>query len=151
MPVQQAGQPTAVVSQILDLTAGTGAISRGGGAFSLSSAGCMLKHIVWLLPADGGINMSEQQRGQVDSLLEQLESVGHQQQPRPLDNPLLYGNYNVAYTSTSRAQGERGQREGDSCQAWENHSPSTKAAGPHKPEPPAQQQSRAVGQGMEHI
>lgn len=61
--------------------------------------------------ADGGINMSQQQREQVDSLLEQLESVGSQQQPRPLDNSLLYGNYNVAYTSTSRAQSERGQRE----------------------------------------
>ncbi len=55
--------------------------------------------------------MSQQQRETVDSLLEQLESVGSQQQPRPLDNPLLYGNYNVAYTSTSRAQSERGQRE----------------------------------------
>lgn len=55
--------------------------------------------------------MQQQQRQQVDSLLEQLESVGSKQQPRPLDNPLLYGNYNVAYTSTSRAQSERGQRE----------------------------------------
>lgn len=55
--------------------------------------------------------MAEQQREQVDLLLEQLESMGSQQQPRPLDNPLLYGNYCVAYTSTSRAQSERGQRE----------------------------------------
>lgn len=55
--------------------------------------------------------MSAQQRGQVDAQLQQLEFVGQQQQPRPLDNPLLYGNYNVAYTSTSRAQGERGQRK----------------------------------------
>lgn len=50
VPVQQAGEPTAVVSQILDLTAGTGAISQRGGlgvSCSLSSAeGCMLKHIV---------------------------------------------------------------------------------------------------------
>jgi len=55
--------------------------------------------------------MSQQQREQVDSLLEQLEAAGNQQQPRPLDNPRLWGNYNVAYTSTSRAQSERGQRE----------------------------------------
>lgn len=55
--------------------------------------------------------MQQQQRQQVDSLLEQLESMGSQQQPRPLDNPLLYGHYNVAYTSSSRAQSERGQRE----------------------------------------
>ena len=64
-----------------------------------------------MLAADGGISMSQQQREQVDGLLEQLESAGTQQQPRPLDNPLLYGNYDVAYTSTSRAQSERGQRE----------------------------------------
>lgn len=55
--------------------------------------------------------MSQQQREQVDSLLEQLEAAGSQQQPRPLDNSLLWGNYNVAYTSTSKAQSERGQRE----------------------------------------
>jgi hypothetical protein len=61
--------------------------------------------------ADGGISMSQQQKEAVDATLEQLEADGSQQQPRPLDNPLLYGNYNVAYTSTSRAQSERGQRE----------------------------------------
>jgi hypothetical protein len=71
----------------------------------------------------------------VDSLLEQLESVGRQQQPRPLDNPLLYGNYNVAYTSTSRAQGERGQRKEDSPSGTLRHT--------------AQQQSRVVGLGMD--
>lgn len=55
--------------------------------------------------------MSQQQKEVVDATLEQLEAVGSQQQPRPLDNPSLYGNYNVAYTSTSRAQSEQGQRE----------------------------------------
>lgn len=55
--------------------------------------------------------MSQQQRQQVDSLLAQLGAAGRQQQPRPLDNPLLYGNYNVAYTSTLNAPSERGQRK----------------------------------------
>ena len=66
--------------------------------------------------------MPQERREQVDGLLSQLEAVGSQQQPRPLDNPLLYGNYNVAYTSTSKAQGERGQRECAGCmelrQGW---------------------------------
>lgn len=64
--------------------------------------------------------MSQQQKEAVDATLEQLEAVGSQQQPRPLDNPSLYGNYNVAYTSTSRAQSERGQREQtpQQCVGW---------------------------------
>lgn len=54
--------------------------------------------------------MSSEQRAEVDQLLDQLEAIGSTQQPRPLDNPLLFGNYNVAYTSTARAPTERGQR-----------------------------------------
>jgi hypothetical protein len=61
--------------------------------------------------ADGGINMGSSTRQEVDALLDQLEQVGAGQQPRPLQNPLLWGNYNVAYTSTARAPSERGQRE----------------------------------------
>lgn len=55
--------------------------------------------------------MTTEQRAEVDSLLDQLEQIGNIQQPRPLDNPLLFGHYNVAYTSSSRAQAEQGQRE----------------------------------------
>lgn len=36
------------------------------------------------------------------------------QVPRPLDSPLIYGNYNVAYVS--QGTGQRGQRE---CRRWE--------------------------------
>lgn len=61
--------------------------------------------------ADGGIGMSDHAKCQVDELLDQLKAIGKQQQPRPLSNPLLWGNYNVAYTSTGRAQSERGQRK----------------------------------------
>eukprot|EP00878_Enallax_costatus_P021145 GHUV01022378.1.p1 GENE.GHUV01022378.1~~GHUV01022378.1.p1 ORF type:complete len:153 (+),score=50.07 GHUV01022378.1:1456-1914(+) len=56
--------------------------------------------------------MTAEQRAEVDSLLDQLEVIGSTQQPRPLDNPLLFGNYNVAYTSTARAPTERGQPAG---------------------------------------
>jgi hypothetical protein len=46
-------------------------------------------------------------------LLDQLDAQhGRQQSPRPLADPLLLGNYNVAYTSTSRAPSERGQPAG---------------------------------------
>jgi hypothetical protein len=55
--------------------------------------------------------MASSTRQQVDALLDKLEQVGAGQQPRPLQNSLLWGNYNVAYTSTARAPSERGQRE----------------------------------------
>lgn len=55
--------------------------------------------------------MTGEQRDQVDGLLDQLAAIGSRQQPRPLDNPLLWGNYEVAYTSTQQAPSERGQRE----------------------------------------
>lgn len=59
--------------------------------------------------------MNAQQREEVDKLLDQLEAIGSTQQPRPLENPLLFGNYDVAYTSTARAPTERGQREFSVC------------------------------------
>lgn len=39
------------------------------------------------------------------------QAIGATQQPRPLQSPLLWGNYNVAYTSTSRSVDQQGQRE----------------------------------------
>lgn len=59
--------------------------------------------------ADGGIKIQQQQRREADSLISQLEQIGRTQQPPPLSNPLLFGNYNVAYTSSGDDQ--RGQRE----------------------------------------
>jgi hypothetical protein len=70
--------------------------------------------------------MQPQQKREVDALISQLEAAGRSQQPRPLQNPLLFGNYNVAYTSSGDDQ--RGQREcrsnlhcdidGAACVAW---------------------------------
>lgn len=31
--------------------------------------------------------------------------------PRPLDNPLIFGNFNVAFSSTQRTSEQNGQRE----------------------------------------
>jgi hypothetical protein len=53
--------------------------------------------------------MQPEQKREVDALISQLETAGCSQQPRPLQNPLLFGNYNVAYTSSGDDQ--RGQRE----------------------------------------
>ncbi|KAG2491387.1 hypothetical protein HYH03_010178 [Edaphochlamys debaryana] len=53
---------------------------------------------------DSGAAISPEKRAEVDELLEQLEQIGAAQQPRPLDNPLLWGNYNVAYTSSGKGQ-----------------------------------------------
>lgn len=63
--------------------------------------------------SDGGVSLPPDQREEVDTLLERLaDEHGRQQHPRPLDDPLLVGDYDVAYTSTSRAQQERGQPAG---------------------------------------
>ncbi|MEW5304011.1 MAG: hypothetical protein WDW36_006652 [Sanguina aurantia] len=48
----------------------------------------------------------------VDLMLDALEQQGAQQEPRPLGNELLWGNYNVAYTSTSRAMTQSGNPAG---------------------------------------
>lgn len=37
---------------------------------------------------------------------------GKAQQPRPLQDPLLWGNYNVAYTSTRRSKDQQGDPAG---------------------------------------
>ncbi|EFJ50966.1 hypothetical protein VOLCADRAFT_116549, partial [Volvox carteri f. nagariensis] len=60
---------------------------------------------------DSGLQISPQARAHVDALLERLEVLGAAQQPRPLDNPLLWGNYNVAYTSVGKSQ-EHGEPAG---------------------------------------
>ncbi|KAI8476972.1 MAG: hypothetical protein J3K34DRAFT_516225 [Monoraphidium minutum] len=59
---------------------------------------------------DGGITMSEDARSAVDAALDELEALGAAQQPRPLDSPLLWGNYEVRYTSIARAS--EAQRRG---------------------------------------
>ena len=55
--------------------------------------------------------MEEADRAAVDGQLEVLAAIGAAQQPRPLEDPRLWGDYEVAYTSTRRSQ-ERGQPAG---------------------------------------
>ena len=51
------------------------------------------------------------QQAAVNKLLLVLEEKGRQQIPRPLDNALIFGNWNVAYTSVQNASKQRGERE----------------------------------------
>ncbi|CAG9462155.1 unnamed protein product [Pedinophyceae sp. YPF-701] len=54
---------------------------------------------------DRGADVEVTKRAAIDNILEELELRGQQQMPRPLDNnPLLWGNYEVAYTSAGPAQ-----------------------------------------------
>ena len=55
--------------------------------------------------------MSQQDQSSVNDCLEELERRGQTQDPRPLDNSDIFGDYNVAYTSTQRAPRQSGQRE----------------------------------------
>ncbi|MEW5304010.1 MAG: hypothetical protein WDW36_006652 [Sanguina aurantia] len=61
---------------------------------------------------DGGLLMNKADMESVDLMLDALEQQGAQQEPRPLGNELLWGNYNVAYTSTSRAMTQSGNPAG---------------------------------------
>lgn len=59
--------------------------------------------------------MSQSQQSKVNDCLEELERRGKNQIPRPLDDPNIFGNYNVAYTSTQRAATQSGQRTLQAC------------------------------------
>ncbi|GLI58830.1 hypothetical protein VaNZ11_000594 [Volvox africanus] len=91
------------------------AISLGGpepAAHHLDEARHIVDEVLEAIKeTDSGLQISPEARARVDSLLYRLEALGTTQQPRPLDNPLLWGNYNVAYTSVGRSQ-ERGEPAG---------------------------------------
>jgi hypothetical protein len=63
---------------------------------------------------DGGVAMPPGRRAEVDALLDALDDAQRRSGARPLDDPLLLGDYEVAYTSTARAsaQDQRGQPAG---------------------------------------
>lgn len=69
------------------------------------------RFLIHLLAADGGTSLSTEKQAAINDKLGQLEELGKQQQPRPLDNPDIFGNFNVAYTSTQRAKEQNGQRK----------------------------------------
>lgn len=51
--------------------------------------------------------LAESEKAEIDVMLERLEVIGDAQQPRPMSNPLLFGNCNVAYTSVRRGGGQQ--------------------------------------------
>eukprot|EP00240_Pyramimonas_obovata_P005881 CAMPEP_0118921330 /NCGR_PEP_ID=MMETSP1169-20130426/661_1 /TAXON_ID=36882 /ORGANISM="Pyramimonas obovata, Strain CCMP722" /LENGTH=337 /DNA_ID=CAMNT_0006862043 /DNA_START=68 /DNA_END=1081 /DNA_ORIENTATION=- len=51
--------------------------------------------------SDSGAALAEEERASVDDMLDRLEEVGDK---APLDNPLLWGNYNVSYVSAGKSQ-----------------------------------------------
>lgn len=62
------------------------------------------KVIELIINTDGGQSISPDGRIEVDSCLSELERFGRDQKPRPLENPKVFGNYNVAYVSTGNRQ-----------------------------------------------
>ena len=84
--------------------------------------------------SDSGVGLREEEEATVNKLINQLEAVGKQQvraavpvalasfdpqvircyamqEPRPLDNSLIFGNFGVAFSSTQQAPKQSGQRE----------------------------------------
>ena len=55
--------------------------------------------------ADSGENIPNEQRLRANDIIRELASLGKSAPLRPLKNPLLWGNYNVAYVSQGNAQG----------------------------------------------
>lgn len=56
---------------------------------------------------DYGMALGASQKREIDRLLDQLNAYGETQSPRPLVNPLVFGNYVVAYSSPgSNEEGE---------------------------------------------
>ena len=53
---------------------------------------------------DSGRKMSPEQRDATDANLAELESIGKTQVPNSLADPLIFGDYDVAYVSTGRRQ-----------------------------------------------
>jgi hypothetical protein len=54
--------------------------------------------------ADGGDQVTNEQRKEIDSRIIALEEIGGQAALRPLDNELIYGNYEVGYVSMGQRQ-----------------------------------------------
>jgi hypothetical protein len=53
---------------------------------------------------DSGDKISAERRRRANDIIHQLQTIGGAQEPRPLKNPLIWGNFNVAYTSQGNAQ-----------------------------------------------
>lgn len=97
------------VTEVLDCIAGSGEGKARCLEKTIPTEAALLAHLC--KSADSGEALEEEEQAHIDQLLEKLESTGKEQQPRPLENPLLFGNFNVAYVSTRQAPGQDGKRE----------------------------------------
>lgn len=53
---------------------------------------------------DSGEKISNERRIRSNDIIRDLQTIGATQELRPLNNPLIWGNYNVAYVSQGNAQ-----------------------------------------------
>lgn len=74
----------------------------------MPSSACVIVH------ADAGVKLSDSDKDEIDGLIQELGKRG--QGSRPLKSPLLFGNYNVAYTSVRQAPGQQGQRKSEGAE-----------------------------------
>ncbi|KAL3137903.1 hypothetical protein ABBQ38_005152 [Trebouxia sp. C0009 RCD-2024] len=62
--------------------------------------------------ADSEVGLQPKEESAVNDLIDRLEDIGHRQIPRPLDNAHIFGNFNVAFSSTQRTSEQNGQPAG---------------------------------------
>lgn len=63
------------------------------------------------MSAAPGATLDEDEQLRLDALIEDIEESRPPGSERPLENPLIFGNYQVAYVSTRKAPRQEGQRE----------------------------------------
>jgi len=83
----------------------TGAVEQEGTWETATRASELVDRLLQEIEnTDGGSNISPEKREVVHAMLEELEEIGKTQMPRPLDDPLLFGNCEVSYAATGRKQ-----------------------------------------------
>lgn len=87
---------------------------------SQETAVCMMLHFLQhsessVKPGAGnaapGEILDEDEKDRIDALIEDVEESRPPGSERPLENPLIFGNFQVAYVSTRKAPKQEGQRE----------------------------------------
>jgi hypothetical protein len=72
---------------------------------SKAKANLLVDELLGLIKnTDSGENISNERRLRANDIIRQLHIIGSAQELRPLNNPLIYGNYNVEYVSQGNAQ-----------------------------------------------
>jgi hypothetical protein len=61
---------------------------------------------------DAGMDLASDKKREVDAMLEQLEAMGAAAAVEPLDDPQLFGTFDVSYVSSGAGQKVRGARGG---------------------------------------